>query len=91
MYSSVSATPRERFTAGQLYTLPDDTAAIQVLPSGDGIADLGPVSKLPRGAQILPCGRGFDHQTLMVSCHGHFYYLFVRDLEPFNRPALGIN
>ncbi len=63
------------------YTLSTDIPAIQVLPSGAGLTGLGPVLKLPRGAQIEACGAGFDDHTLKVRYADSLYYVFLEDLE----------
>lgn len=69
------------YGSGHLYTLASDIPAIQILPLTDGEIGLCPVSKLPQGAEVAPCGNGFDRHTMKVCCHGNFYYVFLRDLE----------
>ena len=68
------------YSSGYSYTLDSDIPAIQILPSDGGGFGLSPVSKLPQGAEIAPCGNGFDLHTLKVRCQGHYYYVFRRDL-----------
>jgi hypothetical protein len=79
------------FSSGFSYTLPSDIPAIQILPSLDGKIDLSPVSMLPQGAELSPCGKGFDLQTVKVRCHGHYYYVFLRDLQEKDPIVSGLN
>jgi hypothetical protein len=81
MYSSNPPTERYFITLGHSYTLTNAISAMQILPSAKDEVCLSPVSKLPRGAEITACGAGFDWQTLKVFYQGHFYYVFLRDLE----------
>lgn len=79
------------FSSGLSYTLVSDIPAIQILPSVDGKGDLSPVSKLPQGAELSPCGKGFDPQTVKVCCHGDYYYVFLRDLQEKDPIVGGLN
>jgi hypothetical protein len=79
------------YGSGHLYTLASDIPAIQILPATDGQVGLSPVSKLPQGTEIAPCGKGFDRHTMKVSCHGHYYYVFLRDLEEREPIVNGLN
>jgi hypothetical protein len=62
------------------YTLSRDISAIQILPSDGPGAWLSPVSKLPRGARIQAVGDR-NGETLKVAFEGHYYLVFVDDLE----------
>jgi hypothetical protein len=68
------------YSLGYSYTLDSDIPAIQILPSESDGFGLSPVSKLPQGAEVAPCGNGFDLHTLKVRYQGHYYYVFRRDL-----------
>ncbi len=62
------------------FTLSDDVSAVQLQPSSDSEPRLGPVSKLPRGARVQPCGNGFNSNTLKVFYEGQFYYIFAKEV-----------
>ncbi|MCU1294868.1 MAG: hypothetical protein JWP08_3718 [Bryobacterales bacterium] len=81
MYSSNPPTERCFITLGHTYILANAISAMQALPPVDDEVCLSPVSKLPRGAEITTCGAGFDWQTVKVFYQGHFYYVFLCDLE----------
>lgn len=78
-------------SSGLSYTLVSEIPAIQILPSTDGKIDLGPVSRLPQGAELSPCGKGFDPQTVKVRSHGNYYYVFLRDLQDEGPIVAGLN
>jgi hypothetical protein len=61
-------------SAEQRYLLPDDTAAIEVIASVAGAQGLGPVLRIPKGADIECCGKGF-------------YYIFREDLPILRKAA----
>ena len=82
MFKLSPATLPEPSVLNRVYTLSSDISAMQVLPFSEGGARLSPVSRLPRGARIEACGDGFDEQTLKVSYEGHYYFVFLQDLEP---------
>jgi hypothetical protein len=81
MYSSNPPAKRHFISLGRTYTLSNPISAMQALPSATDELCLSPVSKLPTGAEITACGAGFDGQTVKVFYQGHFYYVFIRDLE----------
>lgn len=91
MYSSSPAILPDLLSPGHFYTLANDVSAIQILPSVDGEVRLSPVSKLPQGAEVATCGKGFDLETIKVSCYGFFYYVFLKDFEEKGCFAGGIN
>jgi hypothetical protein len=65
---------------GSSFTLPNDISAVQIQSSTDSETRLSPMFKLPRGARVQPCGRGFNASTLRVFCEGQFYYVFEQEL-----------
>lgn len=81
MWNADSVTILEPASSHPSYTLSTDIPAIQILPAGAGLMGLGPVLKLPRGAQIEACGAGFDDRTLKVRYADSLYYVFLEDLE----------
>jgi len=77
---SVSAcdTPPEPDT----YSLSKNIAAIQVLPAdGTGEPRLGMITQLPSGAELRPCGEGFNERTVRVKWGDGYYFVFLQDLE----------
>jgi hypothetical protein len=81
MWNADAVTTLEPAYSHLSYTLSTDIPAIQVLPAGAGLMGLGPVLKLPRGAQIEACGAGFDDRTMKVRYADSLYYVFLEDLE----------
>jgi len=63
------------------YTLSDEIAAFQIIPTESGAARFGPVLRLPAGSQLHACGDGFNERTLKVRCNGSFYFVFLQDLD----------
>jgi hypothetical protein len=64
----------------QRYLLPDNIAAMEIIPSTTGEPGLGPVLRIPEGAEIEYCGEGFSKQTVKVRWRGKFYFVFRDDL-----------
>lgn len=60
-------------------------AAVQLEIGGDGNSRLGLLSQLPPGVEIAICGDGFNERTAKVTCHGHFYFVFLQDLDPADK------
>lgn len=56
-------------------------SAVQIESGDDGNSRLGPLSQLPKGVEIAFCGDGFNERTAKVSCHGHFYFVFLQDFD----------
>jgi hypothetical protein len=56
-------------------------AAIQVVPHECENSRLGVITQLPEGAQLDPCGDGFDDRTIKVKWQGSCYFVFLQDLE----------
>ena len=46
----------------------------------NGRARWGPMTRLPRGAELREFGKGFDERTVLVSVAGFFYIVFAEDL-----------
>jgi hypothetical protein len=64
------------------FTLPKNIAAIQLQHTEDGEERLGVISQLPRDAHLRVCGDGFNSRTVKVRCLGHYYFVFLQDIEP---------
>ena len=88
MWNADAVTTLDPVFSRSSYTLSTDIPAIQVLPAGAGLMGLGPVLKLPRGAQIEACGAGFDDHTLKVRYADSLYYVFLEDLEIKRKSAV---
>ena len=65
----------------QRVLLPEDIPAIEILPSATGEIGLGPISKIPLGAEIECCGKGFNEQTSKIRWRGKTYFIFREDLQ----------
>ncbi|MGC2657793.1 MAG: hypothetical protein WA324_07430 [Bryobacteraceae bacterium] len=63
------------------YFLSRNIAAIQVEPYGRESSRLGVITQLPEGAELDPCGDGFDERTIKVKWQGSCYFVFLQDLE----------
>jgi hypothetical protein len=68
--------------AQNIYTLPRNVSAIQVLSAVDGSPQMGTILQLPAGTQVRVCGDGFNDRTVKVTCEGGNYFVFFEDLEP---------
>ncbi|HEX7360346.1 MAG TPA: hypothetical protein VF283_07625 [Bryobacteraceae bacterium] len=55
--------------------------AIPLEHAEDGEERLGAISRLPRGAELEPCGLGFDPNTVRVTWSGRHYFVFIQDLR----------
>ncbi|MGH9608162.1 MAG: hypothetical protein ACRD34_00675 [Bryobacteraceae bacterium] len=55
--------------------------AIPLEHAEDGEERLGAISQLPRGAELEPCGPGFDPNTVRVIWFGRHYFVFIQDLR----------
>ena len=62
-------------------TLSKDVAAIQIEASEAGRPRYGLISQLPKGAELIVCGDGFNNRTARVNCHGFHYFVFLQDIE----------
>lgn len=56
-------------------------SAIQVFQQEDGTTRLGLLSKLGPGTALERCGEGFNNRTVKVRVDGHYYFVFLDDLE----------
>ena len=65
----------------QAYTLSDDIVAMELVPAVTGEPRLGPLSKIPEGAEIECCGEGFNERIVKARWRGKFYFVFLQDLE----------
>ena len=73
--------------AEKAYTLSNEIPAMELIPAPNGETRLGPVSRIPEGAELEACGQGFNDRTLKVRCQGKFYFVFLQDLELQRKPA----
>jgi hypothetical protein len=72
---------KERMAQSPETTLCKNIAAIQIRPAGNGEEHLGLLSQLPKGAELHICGDGFNSRTVKVEWRGHFYFVFMQDIE----------
>lgn len=84
MWNAVSIT--DDVEADQPFTLSGDVSAIELIRIENGDAGLGPVLKIPEGAEIHFCGEGFNDQTLKVRWEDQFYFVFLQDLQAQRKP-----
>jgi hypothetical protein len=63
------------------YTLPKKIAAMQISCTGDGTTGSGFFSELPKGAQVVIFGDGFNSRTVKVKWQSQFYFVFMQDIE----------
>jgi hypothetical protein len=78
--SAPSSHPTDPLT-GNRYTLSDEIYGMQLLHADGQVFKVGPVIRLPRGAQLNACGKGFNDRTVKVCCNGSFYLVFLTDLD----------
>lgn len=50
-----------------------------------GNSRLSLLSQLPPGVELVLCGDGFNERTAKVTCHGHFFFVFIQDLQIANK------
>lgn len=74
--------------AEQRFSLAEDIAAIEEVPSADGKIGLAPVSRITKGAEVEYCGEGFNEQTMKVRWQGTIYFIFREDLPIPAQPKL---
>lgn len=80
--SSIDDSAKQRY-----FLLPDNIAAMEVIPSTAGELGLGPVLRIPEGAEIEYCGEGFNEHTVKVRWHGKPYFVYREDLPSQRKPA----
>ena len=76
---------------GHVCLLDQEIPALQLLATENGHSRWGPMTRLPRGAELHEFGKGFDEQTLLVRVAGFFYIVFAIDLagaQKSTRPLL---
>jgi hypothetical protein len=78
--NAVSYHPTDLLT-GNRYMLSDEIYGMQLLPTNGRPFKVGPVIRLPRGAQLNACGEGFNDRTVKVCCNGSLYFVFLKDLD----------
>ncbi len=62
-------------------TLSKAIAALQIPDAGTNGEKPGVISQLPKGAELEVCGSGFTSGTRKVAFGGHFYFIFLQDIE----------
>lgn len=62
-------------------TLPKDITAIYLGTTEEGESRLACVSSIPEGAELRVCGRGFNTRSVEVNWNGHYYFVFLQDIE----------
>lgn len=72
--------------SGHISLLQQEIPALQLMATENGQARWGPMTRLPRGAELQEFGRGFDDQTLLVKVAGCFYIVFADDLASAQKP-----
>ena len=65
----------------QCVTLLKNIAAIELRPAEDGRPSLSAITQLPRDSELQICGPGFNPRTVKVRSSGHYYFVFLQDLE----------
>jgi hypothetical protein len=78
--SALLSHPTDLLT-GNRYMLSDEIYGMQLLPTDGQTFKVGPVIRLPKGAQLNACGKGFNDRTVKVCCDGSFYLVFLTDLD----------
>jgi hypothetical protein len=71
--------------------LAKDICALELVPAERGEARFGGIVELRKGTCLEVCGSGFNDRTIKAHCEGHFYFIFLRDIEPateFYEPAV---
>jgi hypothetical protein len=66
---------------GERIPLLKSVLAIQLEQNESGSGKLGMLSRLGPGMIVERCGMGFDDRTVKVRVNGHYYFVFLQDLE----------
>jgi hypothetical protein len=66
---------------GEKVPLLKSVLAIQLEQNPDGRAKLGLLSRLGPGIVVERCGKGFDDRTVKIRANGHYYFVFLQELE----------
>jgi hypothetical protein len=66
--------------------LQQEIPALQLMATENGHARWGPMTRLPRGAELHEFGKGFDDQTVLVRVADSFYIVFAEDLASAQKP-----
>ncbi|MBV9264632.1 MAG: hypothetical protein JO061_00540 [Acidobacteriaceae bacterium] len=74
----------ECVTVQATITAPKEISALELVPTATG-ARLGHIASLPKGTRLEICGGGFNERTVKARCQGHFYFVFLQDIETFER------
>ncbi len=74
-------------SAKAIFTLPENTAAIQIFLDSSGGIRLGTLIQLPGGASVEVTGDGFDEHTKRIACEGSSYYVFMEQDQTLPRRA----
>lgn len=74
-------------SAERTYLIPDDIPAMEVIPATSGQPGLGPILRIPNGAEIECCDEGFNEKTVKVRWQGKFYFVFREDLPTQRKPT----
>ncbi|MFL6354466.1 MAG: hypothetical protein ACJ74Z_21805 [Bryobacteraceae bacterium] len=69
------------------YRLPNSIPAIPASCACNGAPELGAISHLPEGAELVFSGEGFNDATVRVRWEGQSYFIFAQDLATSD-PAL---
>jgi hypothetical protein len=78
--SGALSIPGPESLPGQSYTLTNDIPGMQLVAVGDGTR-LGPILRIPKGADIDAFGEGFNERTQKIRYEGCFYFVFEADLK----------
>jgi hypothetical protein len=66
---------------GEKIPLLKPVLAIQLEQKEGGSGKLGTLSRLSSGTIVERCGKGFDERTVKIRANGHYYFVFLQDLE----------
>ncbi len=87
MVSDSIRLPEEAVAVQNNYVLRQEIPALQLVATDSGLARWGPLTRLPRGAELREFGQGFDDRTMLVQFGGCFYIIFQQDLAESQKSA----